>query len=125
MTTNQYLDLYAEPETRLLPDIQQTWRHCVVIPAFNEPLELLQTLLDLATATERLLVLLVLNRPETVNHVPANDQLAEAIDGQLPKQWQSDCSRLKCYELGNQEGALLLIDRWHHGDAICFSGWRS
>ena len=118
MITSQYLDKYAEPEIRLLPEIQQTWRHCVVIPAFNEPPKLLQALLKIATVTERLLVLLVLNRPETVNQVPANDQLAEAIDGQLPKHWQSECSRLKCYELGDQEGALLLIDRWYHGDAI-------
>ena len=74
----RYLQRHIEPH---LEDCRQPagyWRNVLVIPAYREAPELLQRLATLPTGAGRVLVILVLNRPDSDSDSNANQALRQA-----------------------------------------------
>ena len=74
----RYLQRHIEPG---LPDYHcaaPRWRNALVIPAYQEPADLMQRLAELPRGDGRTLVLLVLNRPDSDPDVEANAALRTA-----------------------------------------------
>ncbi|MCZ6829754.1 MAG: hypothetical protein O7F73_09240 [Gammaproteobacteria bacterium] len=83
---NQYLRRYAEPEARLLaeqpPDCH--YHHVLVIPAYRESATVTDRLRRLAGKVEELLIIVVLNRPDTDPDAHCNDALRQALQELAP-----------------------------------------
>ena len=84
--SGKYLSRYAEPEARQLLDSppDYNYQHCLVIPAYREDSSLLHGLKSLASAQPGLLIVLVLNQPDSDTSSDANSELRNAITA-LPK----------------------------------------
>jgi hypothetical protein len=94
----RYLERHIEPG---LPNAPQelSWQHVLVIPAYDEPPELLRTLSCLA-GNQKTLVILVVNRPDSDPDATRNEPLREAIN-QLEPTSQHIEHDLKLYRLNN------------------------
>jgi len=101
---DKYLRLYAEPEAADSADrlAQRRFAHSLVIPAYREYAELLSELQALAGRTPGLLIILVLNQPDS-DSGDANRALRAAVQS-LPVLEQG------LYAL-DKDGALLLVER--------------
>jgi hypothetical protein len=77
----KYLAHHAEAEAAelLQHPFQQHYDYCLIIPAYRESAGLLQRLEELAGAQPGLLVILVLNQPDSDNSADANRKLREAL----------------------------------------------
>ena len=75
----RYLQRYIEQGLPDAPVGAARWQHVLVIPAYDESPELLQTLSQLV-ADGRLLIIVVLNRPDSDPNSQVNSALREAIN---------------------------------------------
>lgn len=75
----RYLQRYAEPGLPCYNFATSCWRHVLVIPAYRESPELLQTLAQLPVERGRTLVILVLNRPDSDPDIHANAPIRTAL----------------------------------------------
>ena len=77
----KYLQHYAEPEARAALDYPpgSTYNFCIVIPAYRENTQLANRLQQIARRQDGLLIILVLNQPDTDTAPDANSSLREAI----------------------------------------------
>ena len=75
----QYLERYAEPEIQELPVFSRLFQHCLVIPAYAEPEEFAERLHLLLAREPELLVILILNRPDTEPNPDINKPLLDAL----------------------------------------------
>ncbi len=76
----RYFDRHIEPDLPEIPANVARWRNVLVIPAYDESPELLDTLSKSLLGPERVLVILVLNRPESSGDARCNNPLREAIE---------------------------------------------
>ena len=76
----RYQQRHIEPGLPRLHCEQALWRHVLVIPAYRESADLLQTLAELARVTDSFLTIVVLNRPDRDLDPEANQLLREAIE---------------------------------------------
>lgn len=75
----RYLERHIEPNLPDCPTTSHRWQHVLVIPAFRESSTLLQRLKNLQPEGGTLLVILVLNRPDSDTDTRANEDLRQAI----------------------------------------------
>lgn len=76
----RYFDRHIEPDLPEVPAYVARWRNVLVIPAYDESPELLDTLSKSLLGPERVLVILVLNRPESSGDLRCNNPFREAIE---------------------------------------------
>lgn len=97
-----YLQKYAEPEAHLTLNLIGEYQHVMVIPAYRESIESLERVWS---ALNDLLVILVVNSPESEH--PQNTQLLERID----QKWQRifKQGQVLCYR--NQQVDVLVINK--------------
>jgi len=76
----RYAQHYSEPALPNPPDGGSGWQHVLVIPAYRECPGLLNRLHNLPAATGRVLVILVLNRPDSDPDTLANEPLRRASE---------------------------------------------
>jgi hypothetical protein len=86
MTTStalkRYLGRHIEPNLPNVPDNALPWRNVLVIPVYAESPSLLERLTKSLSGPHRVLVILVLNRPETENDSQCNQELRQLIKQQ-------------------------------------------
>lgn len=103
------------PRSTKLDDLVSRWHHVLVIPAYRETPDCLQTLATLQASAGRILVLLVLNRPDTEEDSNCNTALRTALSELPPTSDISQCTALRtlnaqteiyCVETEATHGAL-------------------
>lgn len=77
----RYAQCYTEPGLPAPPGIELDWRHVLVIPAYREDRTALNLIRNLPPAAGRVLVILVLNRPDSDPDQLANEPLRSALAG--------------------------------------------
>jgi hypothetical protein len=82
----KYLQRYAEPEARAAQDDPpgSTYNHGIVIPAYRENPQLANRLQQIARRQDGLLIILVLNQPDTDIELDTNAPLRDAIAQSTP-----------------------------------------
>lgn len=101
----KYLSLYGEKSLPEAPQqCQVLWQNVLVIPAYKESPTLIHQLKSLSERHRRLLVILVLNRPETESNTLINQPLRDAVFTLPPSDF---CENLRSLSKTNH---LLLID---------------
>lgn len=108
----KYLKNYAEIECSALSTLpaQQTYKHCVIIPAYDEAPDFVERLIaprGLLPASQALAVI-VINQPDTVATSLGNLQLEQYLRDTLPTLWQSENLTL----LGETHWGILLVERY-------------
>ncbi|WP_028876332.1 hypothetical protein [Teredinibacter turnerae] len=107
----KYLAQYAETESSELNELPElTWQRVVVIPAFRESDQFLRRFKHTygTLAAPSTMLVLVVNRPDSISHCPENHQLIEACYQHFgPLLWQKNNLSMM------SEGplTLLLVDR--------------
>ncbi len=133
-STSKYLDQYAEPEAREALALPGPFKHVLVIPAFNESFEVLNRLEGLPNDSDPILVVLVVNCPESMRHdqqdsaqiaafqqaVENTQALAREIRARYKRAWSSEGpSKLDLFQFDSvSSNALLLVDRSQEGCRI-------
>ncbi len=79
LAAQRYLQRHIERGLPDAPRLDQHWHNALVVPAYRESADLLQRLLDLPVGTGRVLVILVLNRPDSDTDPDANRELRAAV----------------------------------------------
>ena len=79
----RYLQRHIQPDLPTEHFDRDRWQHVLVIPAYRESSDLLDTLHYLPEGTGRTLVILVINRPDSDPDARANRTLREALQVQL------------------------------------------
>lgn len=102
----KYLQNYAEVEIESMPEFSQQYQHCLIIPAYNETVEFLKTLIQ-EFQDKQLLIILVINRPDN-GSLEANQPLLLWLQQNL--ETESTTENQILYKLSNQSSALV-IDR--------------
>ena len=103
----KYLANYAEPEANCLPVAKfVNYQFVVTIPCFDETFTNLQAILTNPNFS-KILVIVVINRPDTIDSCLNNKQLLNTIDSTFEKQWQQ--ANLLFYK--NNYRDLLIINR--------------
>ncbi len=74
----RYLERHIEPDLPDAPVTSNRWQHVLVIPAYDEPPEFVQTLVQLKSS-DTVLVIVVLNRPDSDNNSQVNSPLRNAL----------------------------------------------
>jgi hypothetical protein len=105
----KYLSRYAEPEARQLLDAppDYNYQHCLVIPAYREDASLLPQLKSLASVQPGLLIVLVLNQPDSDTSADPNSELRKAITT-LPERLKLAVGSLRTLQ---DSSHLLLVER--------------
>jgi hypothetical protein len=105
----KYLDRYAEAEARAALDDPLDFSHqyCLVIPAYREDSLLADRLIRMSEVHGNLLIILVLNQPDSDPNAQANQPLRKAIAEQPTV---SSHSYGTLYGMQN-DGHLLLVER--------------
>jgi hypothetical protein len=85
VAVRRYLQRHIEPGLPAPPE-QARWRHVLVIPAYREPAQLVQSLQALPAGSGATLVILVLNRPDSDPDAAANTPLRDALAELSPAQ---------------------------------------
>ena len=111
----RYLERHIEPGLPDAPGAAKQWQHVLVIPAYNESSDLLAALSSL-WASEKILVILVLNRPDSNPNTACNAALRGAIQklertesiasGHSQIYKLSQCVELFSYDMESLEGPL-------------------
>jgi len=114
----QYLQKYAEPEAETAAQIQwpQNYRYTLLIPAYRESARLIDRLIKIADDCQNLLIILVVNRPDTNTDKTCNQALIQRVH-QLKKYESSTIATLTLYSL-NPNSDLLCVDRDQCGAPI-------
>ena len=114
MALQKYLSTYAEPETRSLGHLNGQYDHVLCIPVFAEDHAFLASCLQ-NISTENLLVIVVVNAPETAAKEKINqtDSLFSALEANHPLKQALD-ENLSLHEV-NHSTDLLLIQRCKPG----------
>lgn len=105
----KYLNQYAETELLSLRDWPHTYcyQHCLVIPAYDEAPDFFHRLHTSTLTQQRLLLILVINRPDHIATCPANSALLDSVANTLPKTWQQE--NVALYD--NGQWGVLCVDR--------------
>jgi len=74
----RYLERHIEPDLPDAPVTFNRWQHVLVIPVYDEPPEFIQTLAQLKPS-DRVLVIIVLNRPDSDTNSQVNSPLRNAL----------------------------------------------
>ncbi|MEH6559284.1 MAG: hypothetical protein V7459_15140 [Oceanicoccus sp.] len=113
----KYLDQYAEPESLKLDGFPGEFSNGLVVPMYDEAPCALDQFVKHLNAHDRLLVIVVINRPPAdINTGWATKLLAHPFLLQNPMIWQSSSEDLTLYATGNS--ALLIVDRCLKGTPI-------
>jgi hypothetical protein len=75
----RYLDRYCEADLPPPPVDNRRWQHVLVIPAYRESAQWLTRWKTLPVTSGRVLIIVVLNRPDSDNDINANTGLREAV----------------------------------------------
>ncbi|WOJ97230.1 hypothetical protein R0137_01325 [Congregibacter brevis] len=112
----QYLLRYAVPEARAFSDLLSserersefgTWKNVLVIPSYNESPAFLKNLRQYSNV----LLILVLNRPDTELNFSCNDELRDSVHKLKELSYHPDIgSTLRCVD-ANRRNSVLLIER--------------
>jgi hypothetical protein len=112
MAVEKYLQRYAEPETAVIAPPHAQYDYVLAIPAFRETAALLDQIDLLLTENPRVLVILVINRPDTS---PAESSLLPLIR----QRYQSPGEDTDAiYFAAGAQSTLLVIDRFSPGRGI-------
>ena len=95
LALSRYLARHAEKDLPDCPVTDATWRRVLVIPAYRESPSLLERLAQQQPGSARLLVILLLNRPDHDPDERANMALREAAAA-LPATGQHPCLHRLC-----------------------------
>lgn len=111
---DKYLAYYAEPEAKKALDLDwsNTYRHCLLIPAYRESAELIERLIITAELCPKLLVILIVNRPDNCQDTECNRELLNRVFLQKarPCSGEQTSPQFKLLELA-ADSDLLYIDR--------------
>ena len=103
----KYLANYTEQEVNYLPVAKFTnYQFVLTIPCFDEAFTNLEAILTNPNFSN-VLVIVVINRPDTIDRCLNNEKLLATIDSTFEKQWQQD--NLLFYK--NNYRDLLIVDR--------------
>jgi len=83
VAVKRYLERYIEPDLPPAPP-DATWRHVVVIPAYREPAKFLDALGEYPQGAGKILLVVVLNRPDNDPDPTANTPLRSALTALPP-----------------------------------------
>lgn len=114
----QYLQHYAEPEVAHLQqwpeNYRKTYRHVVVIPAYQESSEFLQQALQSRWFTSDALLILIINQPDTQTDSIPQQQLLQFAIGAGDIRWQQyNLTLITAFSDTAAAGDILLVDRFH------------
>lgn len=112
LATERYLNRYIEPNLPDCPVADARWHDVLVIPAYREDPEMLSALRALIPNPGGLLVMLVLNRPDSEPDTQCNRPLGNAVAA-----LQSITDRAPLYSLAPNID-LYLHDMDQHGGAL-------
>ena len=115
-STHKYLARYAEPEAALALEhcratADNSWRYCLVIPAYKESHAFYQRLSTTLLKQHATLLILVVNQPDNLAS-PHRDNsnlwqcLVDATDE------RQTCDKLELRSISSTNSALLLVDRF-------------
>ncbi len=113
MSVGKYLKHYAENEIDLVQDLDNQWQDVVCIPAYDEA-DTLPILLKTLSRQSNLLVILVLNSPESASNSEAllrTQELAELFRQQFSLQ-QNLNENCQLRKLNNTGSHLLLLEHY-------------
>lgn len=117
----QYLKQYAEPESQVLSDFSQTWdetyQYALTLPVYKEPITAIQRFIDFCNMYQQILLVLVINRPDTDNNTQWLENYYTYLNQQLGVAESTQDKLLHRYSL-SKNNHLLLIDRGLYGEAI-------
>jgi len=111
LARQRYLQRHIEPALPDCPGSPVPWDKVLVIPAYREPAELLERLASLSAGKGRILVILVLNHPDSDPDPQANSALRNAL---APLQQHGDDALLHlaprvdlyCHDLDSLSGPI-------------------
>ncbi|MBE9537895.1 MAG: glycosyltransferase family 2 protein [Proteobacteria bacterium] len=110
----RYLERHIEAGLPRAPMGSQHWQHVIVIPAYNERPELLSAFSQLSTSG-KVLIILVINRPDSDLNTQSNSALRNALDNigstrntssQHPIYHLNSAVDLFCYDLERISGPI-------------------
>jgi len=118
---DKYCAHYAEPEAArasaaLSAAGAPSWQYCLVIPAYNEPVDFLQRLCRSSTSMARqsCLLILVINQPDTGSAATAaNERLWQQVTELTLPVWRDRTLMLR--RVVGTESHLLAVDRFRTG----------
>ncbi len=115
---HKYLQIYAEPEVKLLQNFpkDRIYKNVVVIPCFKEKYTFLDRLFSSVLATQKVLLILVINQPDNASLdedsvAPLNQSLVASTQDNGVEQWQN--KNLTLIDINNTELSVLLVDRFN------------
>ena len=98
----RYLQKYAEPEVRLVEQLEAKFSYVLVIPAYRESLEAVQQTWRHLTDV---LIILVVNSPS-----PGDPETLALLE-QFERHWRRTWTRQHCQLVTNGENTILIVDR--------------
>lgn len=109
----KYLANYAEIEIQYLTDFpcQLIFRHVLVIPCYRESHELIARLQRSFNHIQGLLIVLVVNQPQSDSDTTSSNELWEAIMTSGRTQWCNN--NVYLIQNSNREPSLLAVQRFH------------
>lgn len=112
----QYLQRYAEVETQAVehwPDSHKHYQHVAVIPAYQEDSAFLQCALQSIWFQPDVLLILVVNQPDTDSNTSPQQQLFQKALATGNVTWQHENLTLITQKVAKTQGDILLIDRFN------------
>ncbi|MFK8050498.1 MAG: hypothetical protein AB8B81_18900 [Halioglobus sp.] len=79
IAVKRYLERHIEPNLPTVSAAKKPWQHVLVIPAYAESSAILDRLSNSISGPERVIVILVINRPESDTDTQCNEELREGI----------------------------------------------
>lgn len=112
----QYLEKYANDEVNLVADLPGHYRQALLIPAFNEASDFIDSLYKRCSTDTATLFIIIINQADDGSQCcPQNEKLTEHILASGIKQWQQQHLNLIQWPEGC---AVLLVDRFKFGPRI-------
>ena len=119
----RYLSRHIEPDLPAITLPRAIWAHVIVIPVFDEASTLLTTMAALpASAQKTLLIIMVLNRPDSDSNVEVNNPLRAAITKLPRSRLTAQTPLLGLYELNNFIDLMLYDLEQHLGASSAQQG---
>lgn len=108
----KYLKNYAEEEVNLLTTFPQhkTYSHTLIIPAYKEKPEFINTFIQSSLALQNVLLIIVINQPEYEKNIDEQQYLYEQVLCKGQVVWQ--LKNLTLINLNEQNSSLLIVDRF-------------
>jgi len=109
----KYLVKYAEAEIHSLQQFPTSlsYSHVIVIPAYKENSHFVEYFLQTALAQQNVLLIVVINQPESDKNSAMQRQLADDICGKGEVSWQ--VNNLSLIEPYQHDSAILIVDRYN------------